>query len=139
MKLLICVEDNGGTMFNGRRLSMDLTVREKILEASRGRRLLMSHYSRKQFDGMETGSVTEILADDDFLSKAQPGDACFLEGQDPAAVFGDVTELVLFRWNRRYPADQYFDKGLLKGLSLKRTAEFPGSSHETITMEVYGR
>ena len=48
MKLLICVEDNGGTMFNGRRLSMDLTVREKILEASRGRRLLMSHYSRKR-------------------------------------------------------------------------------------------
>ncbi len=62
------------------RLSMDSAVREKILEASRGRRLLMSHYSRKQFDGMETGSVTELLADDNFLSKAQPGDACFLEG-----------------------------------------------------------
>lgn len=44
----------------------------------------------------------------------------------------------LFRWNRVYPADQYFDRSLLTcGWTLRETEEFPGFSHAKITKEVY--
>ena len=46
--------------------------------------------------------------------------------------------VVCYRWNRHYPADQYFDIDLsAMGFALWEREDFPGSSHETITREVY--
>ena len=50
--------------------------------------------------------------------------------------------LILFRWNRTYPADMLFDqKAFFSGgnWELVSQEEFPGKSHEKITMEVYQR
>ena len=46
--------------------------------------------------------------------------------------------VVLYKWNRVYPADQYFAMDL-SGWKLVETVEFPGSSHEKITEERYER
>jgi len=43
--------------------------------------------------------------------------------------------LILYRWNRTYPADLYFTLSL-EGWTLERREEFAGSSHEKITKEV---
>lgn len=46
----------------------------------------------------------------------------------------------LFRWDRTYPADRYFDLQLGSGQwHLVGTSEFAGHSHDLITMEVYER
>lgn len=45
-------------------------------------------------------------------------------------------ELVLYRWNRSYPGDVTFPWPLT-GWKLVETADFPGTSHEKITEEVY--
>ena len=45
----------------------------------------------------------------------------------------------MFRWNRDYPADTYFDLSLESGWTRTETSEFAGSSHETITKEIYIR
>ena len=47
-----------------------------------------------------------------------------------------LESLVLYRWNRRYPADVYFDLDLSQWRLVSRR-EFSGTSHDTITKEVY--
>ena len=48
--------------------------------------------------------------------------------------------LVLYRWNRRYPADAWLDvRPGPPGWTLARREEFSGHSHERIAKEVYTR
>jgi hypothetical protein len=49
-----------------------------------------------------------------------------------------IEKLVVFRWNRQYPADQHLDLSLA-GWKLQQTEDFPGKSHEKITEEVYAK
>lgn len=134
MILIVCTEDRWGMAFNNRRLTMDRAVREKMLEIAAGNVLWMSSYSRKQFEEKENGA---IRVDDRFLEKAGRGEYCFAELEDVIPYRDRLEGIVLFRWNRRYPADRYFDPELLTPFHLVQTEEFPGSSHEKITMEVY--
>ena len=53
-----------------------------------------------------------------------------------AHLSGRVERVVLYRWDRAYPADLYWDLSL-EGWTLARREEFPGFSHEIITKEVY--
>ena len=49
-----------------------------------------------------------------------------------------IESVILYKWNRRYPSDTKFDLDL-NGWTLISTTDFPGSSHEKITEEVYIR
>jgi len=71
-----------------------------------------------------------------FLEKAGPGEPCFVEDRSVAPFAGRVERVVLYRWDRAYPADLYWDLSL-EGWTLARREEFPGFSHEIITKEVY--
>ena len=51
-----------------------------------------------------------------------------------------IERIAIFRWDRTYPADRYFDLQLGSGQwHLVGTSEFAGHSHDLITMEVYER
>ena len=137
MIVMMCVDDNGGTMFNGRRQSRDRVLQEEVLARTQGRRLWMNASSAALFapEGAERIAVAE-----DFLDRALPGELCFAEGAALAPSEERIEELILFRWNRVYPADRFFDLPLEEhGWRLTGTREFPGSSHERITEEVYRR
>lgn len=135
MTIMMCVDDNGGTMFNGRRQSRDRVLREEVLARAAGRRLWMNAASAALF-GPEAGD--QIAVAEDFLTQAGSGEFCFAEGTALLPVEKEIEELVLFRWNRVYPADCFFDIPLGEhGWKLTETREFPGSSHERITEEVY--
>lgn len=129
MRPIVCIEDNGGMMFGGRRLSKDRVLRERLLLLTAGKTLWMSTYSAKQFE-----EVGEWIVDDDYMAKAGADDYVFVE--DQAYSLDDCDELVLYRWNRRYPADTFFDADLTE-FALSQTCEFAGYSHETITEEIY--
>ena len=118
-------------MFNRRRLSQDRALRADLLREAGGRRLWMSAYSRRQF---EAGA--EITVDEDFLQKAGAGELCFVEGAALLPYWERMEGLVLYRWNRRYPADVYLDLEL-SAFRLCASEEFPGHSHDKITKEVY--
>ena len=135
MILIACVDDKGGVMFNRRRQSMDSVLRAKVLEMCAGRKLWMNHYSAQQFDGER---VPEINIDESFISEAQAGEYAFVEGTSPQPYEAWIERVVLFKWNRTYPADTFFDLPLVEhGWRLKSTEYFIGNSHERITMEVY--
>ena len=134
MILAVCVDDNMGMLFNGRRQSQDREVRRQLLSAAGDHALWMSAYSAKQFPE-EKG---RIRIDESFWDKAQAEDWCFAEAAVPAGKEAAIRQIVLFKWNRVYPADTYFDISL-KGWKLAERGEFKGYSHETITKEVYIR
>ena len=49
-----------------------------------------------------------------------------------------LEQIIVYRWNRHYPADFYFGIALeTPAWTRIRTEEFAGSSHEKITKDVY--
>lgn len=129
MIIAVCVENRMGLMFQNRRLSKDALLREKLLELSGGS-LRMSVYSGKQFSG-------PVYAGTDYLTGAGDGQWCFVENDDYLSCQDRIEKIVLFKWNRDYPADLYFT--FPGEWRMIHTEDFPGNSHDKITMEVYER
>ena len=100
MIVLACADDNFGMLFNGRRQSQDRLLRSYILKMTEQSRLWMNAYSHGQFD-----KTASIVSDEEFLSRTPRGDFCFLEDQELLPYRDRVEKVILFRWNRRYPAD----------------------------------
>lgn len=139
MIVIVTVDDRNGLMFNQRRLSQDRVLRQHILALSAQSVLWMNAYTEKQF--LQDGPITgQIHVDDAFMEKAAAGEYCFVENRAIASYEKEIEQIVLFKWNRKYPADVFLDIDIAKK-PWKRisTEDFPGSSHEKITQEVYGR
>ena len=49
MKIIVCVDNQNGMMFNHRRQSQDRVLRKRIMELTGGKKLWMNAYSQKQF------------------------------------------------------------------------------------------
>lgn len=49
MKIIVCVDNQNGMMFNHRRQSQDRVLKKRILELTGGKKLWMNAYSQKQF------------------------------------------------------------------------------------------
>lgn len=118
-------------MFFGKRQSQDSVLREWILNHTAGSKLWMSAYSAKQFKDLQG-----YFADDEYLTKAGVEEYCFVE--DRGYNLGSTSEIILCKWNRKYPADVFFDIDL-KANGFKRVAceEIIGSSHDKISIETY--
>lgn len=133
MNIIVCIDKNGGMMFMGKRQSQDRILREKVLGISSGSRLLMNSYSAKQFENSES-----IIIDDDFLNNACQGDFCFVEDKEISSE--NVESFYIFNWNRKYPGDLFFSVDLkAEGFKKIKKEEFPGNSHDKITLEIYSK
>lgn len=128
MKLIVCLDDKNGMLFNKRRQSRDKILIENMLELCKGEQLYTNEYSSvlfpeksvvvcESFENTENGYIfTEnFITDED-----------------------KIQEIIVYKWNRVYPADTYFNIDL-KNWSLVETIDFEGSSHEKITRERYVR
>ena len=133
MILMACVDGRNGMAFNCRRQSRDRAVRADLLAEAGEARLWVSGATARQFPAEEQ---SRLCVDESFLEKAGPGEPCFVEDRSVAPFAGRVERVVLYRWDRAYPADLYWDLSL-EGLSLSRREELHGFSHEMITKEVY--
>lgn len=135
MKVIVCLDDNNGMMFNHRRQSRDEKVIEKIFEITKNSRLWVNKYSYSLFEIFNTSNIN---VDDAFLSEAPKGEYCFVENPELLSYEKWIEEIIVFRWNRDYPYDKELDIDLSKW-ELKNSIEFEGNSHKKITMEVYSR
>ena len=135
MNLIVCVDKKDGMTFGGRRQSMDRVLREDLIKTAAGKTLWMDTYSAGQFE-----DVKQIIrTDDDYRNKVKAGECCFSEKGDLLFFAGKLQSVTVYRWDRVYPADKYFDRSLLDGLKLISTTEFAGYSHERIIKEVYSK
>ena len=133
MKLIVCLSDDGGMMFNRRRQSQDRVLRARLLEIAAQTRLWVTPYTKKQFEP----DAPVCVSDTPWLDAA-PGEYYFAEdGEIPAEC---AEQVYLYRWNRAYPGDRHFTADLAAlGFALARSEEFAGYSHECITEEIYVR
>lgn len=136
MKLIVCLDDSNGMAFHNRRQSMDCVLRDRIVALVGENVFRMNGYSEKQF----TTKPSKTFVSEDFLDIASADDYCLVETCDLTHYLERVSEVVIFRWNRRYPADLYFPIEVLSaGFQKVSVTEFVGNSHDKITQEVYNR
>lgn len=128
MKIIVCLSDGMGMMFNKRRQSRDSAVIRDVLAYTDGR-VIIDAYSKVLFRGRAT--VAENL-----LEEAGDDDYCFVENKAVGKYADRIDEVVIYRWNRKYPTDTYFDLSLGSFVCEDKT-EFEGTSHEVITREVW--
>ena len=128
MTLYVCLDDRNGMLFNNRRQSRDGAVLEDI-RASVSGVLTIDAFSEKLIAAAGLPYA---------VGEPAPGVQFFLENRPAAELLPMAEKIVIYRWNRVYPADLRFD-GDLSGFTLQSTEEFPGNSHEKITKEVYVR
>lgn len=134
MILAVCVDNCMGLAFNRRRQSRDSAVYADLADMARGAAIWTDSRSAALFDGLGAN----VFAQSAFAEMAAPGEYCFMEFSSPAQYEHLAEKIILYRWNRRYPSDLKFDISL-DSWSLESITDFPGSSHEKITKEVYVR
>lgn len=135
MEIVVCLDENNGMMFNHRRQSRDRVVIDDILAQTQGRPLWMNDYSAPLFEGAGNVHVSPH-----FLSEAPENAVCFVEDQVVAPIVKRIVRVVVYRWHRVYPADQYFDLALTDAQwRCVERVDFSGHSHDIITREVYER
>lgn len=129
MQVIITVENRNGMLFNHRRVSRDQKVSERILAYCKEKKPWMNAYSAKLFE-----NNPQICVSETFLE--QKDAICFVEDQDVTPYLPEIDTIILFHWNRDYPADLFFTVDLSEWNRIHQE-EFAGKSHDKITMEVY--
>ena len=133
LTIYACLDDRDGMLFNKRRQSRDAAVLEDIRTGLPGS-LTILPFSEKLIRAAEIPcSIVqqEPAPDSQELH-------FFAEAPVSPELLQEAGMLVIYRWNRHYPADTRWEGAPAEyGFQLTQTTEFPGRSHETITKEVY--
>ena len=131
MTLFLCLDDNGGMMFGGKRQSRDRVLIDDMLSLC-GEKLNITAYSEPLFKDR----AHKVSVSSDVLS----GGSWFIENGRLIGDISGVSKIVIYKWNRVYPADVKLSFSPEKeGFELTEVYEFAGSSHENITRETYKR
>ena len=133
MTLILCLDKKGGMMLFGKRQSKDRVLREELLGKIGEGRLVISPYTKGQFEEDFPFTVSPAPHEE-----GKEGDFLFLE--DTPLPKEGVNRVILYRWNRAYPADLFFpEKEYLSSFCRVAKRDFKGSSHEKITEEIWER
>ena len=128
MKLIVCVDERGGMMFNKRRQSSDGVQISDMKVLLSGQPLSVSPYSAKLL--FECGIELEVS------DTPQSSDGyAFIENTDlPSA--DAVDTLIIYHWGRHYPSDKRFNLDMTD-FKLCERYEFAGTAHSKIVREIY--
>ena len=132
MTIIVCVDEQGGILFNHRRVSSDRSVVSDIVKYADHTNLYMSEYSAKLFP-----TAANVIVIPNLLNSADSG-MIFIEEYCPDAVLDKADRVVIYHFNRRYPSDVKFPVDIVKKRgTMESSVEFKGNSHDRITREVY--
>lgn len=126
MTVVLCLDDRNGMAFNHRRQSRDRVVTAHMLTDG-------VRYAAPAAVSLFPPDTVQPVED---LKQVPEDGVCFVEQPPLAPVAHRITRLIVYRWNRVYPADTYCDLPLERWTLTERT-EFPGHSHPNLTREVY--
>lgn len=125
---VVCIDNEGGMLFGGKRQSRDRVLIADVFSLAGEGKVYASDFSKVIFEG------TDCIIDKEYLKKAGDNDYCFVEKDDLSKF--DFDCIVVYHWNRDYPADKYLNVDLNQ-FKLESVYEFEGYSHDKITREVY--
>lgn len=135
MTVMVCVDDKMGMMFGSRRQSKDSAVIKRVLEQVGENKIWMNAYTAAMF---ENYGVSQMKVCEDFMTAASADAFCFVENVLLSAYTDKIHSIILYRWNRRYPGNRFFDLSL-ESFALQNRFDFSGNSHDMITEEIYTR
>lgn len=130
MVIIVCLDQKNGMRFNHRCLSRDREIIKDIYKTLLDAPLYMSEKSRILFENYEG----KIVADPNFMEKSDM--FCFVETSDFDT--SGVDEIIIYRFDAIYPADEYFPIDLDEYI-LMEESEFKGYSHDRISKEIYSK
>ena len=132
MTVIVAISDGGGMLFNKRRQSRDRVLIDDLMSLSNGKTLYITEFSRKLFPVCEGVSIAEDV-------ETLPKDALlFIENISLTGIADKITKMIIYKWNKKYPADLYLDVSPESlGLRLSSSVDFCGYSHDKITREIY--
>ena len=133
MVLITCVDQKNGLGFNGRRQTSDSAVYADICK-----------YAVDHFCGLEMAPVTlkaimqylSLNGDEEHPIVTEAKEARFAELDDCKGLDDIYDTLILYRWDKTYPADMFLEIGL-QNYQLVESQELHGTSHEKIVKETY--
>jgi len=131
MTLAICLSDNGGRLFNGRRQSRDTALIEDLIELTDEMKLIASPFSEKLFPEGKV-EISECSFD-----KIEGDFVYFDETTALSDKSSVIDRLIVYRWNREYPSDINIDIDIDSLFEMTDSREFAGKSHDKITREIY--
>lgn len=134
MKIVICLDENGGMLFNNRRQSRDIEVLKDIVADLNDEKLYISPFSASLFENFSDS----VVIDGAFLENAENDDICFVENCRLSQISDKITSLTVYNWNRKYPTDFFCDIDF-SFFSLASESEFKGNSHSKITKRIFLR
>ena len=130
MNVIVCLDKNQGMLFHKRRQSRDANVIKDIEKITK--ELWISPFSETLF----SDSTCNIKSDKDYLEKAGADNFCFVEANAVFPYISKVEQIIVYKWNRHYPAYFKFDVPLENWILIDKI-DFVGTSHEKITRETY--
>ena len=130
MTIIACVDVRRGMAFNGRRQSRDSVVYKDIARIADGEKIGMDERSEMLFADTDARIVTG--------RRAEKQDIYFLEFASTCSCAPKADRIILYHWNRHYPADMHFEVPM-DGFKFESAEDIIGTSHEKITREVYIR
>ena len=133
MKLIVCLDERKGMMFNNRRQSRDRVLIDNMIEMIGDDKLYIAPYSESLFENKEI----KLKVKKNPL-KAADENWCFIENLPVAEYKDEIETVVIYHWNRHYPGDFFFDLEL-DSYTLESSEELVGSSHEKITKEIWNK
>ncbi len=131
MKLIVCVDERNGMLFNKRRQSRDRLLIADIMNLAQGSNIWINSFSQNLFES------EKVKVSEDEMSNLGKEDFCFIENIKPSSLEEKADEIIIYHWNRMYPADEFFDINLEENWAFLSEYEFEGSSHEKITRRIY--
>ena len=138
MKIIVCLDDYGGMLFNFRRQSRDRVLIDDVMSSLGDEKLYMLEFSKSLFSAYD--GRYEVVDDFSTIASSSDNCVCFIENVSAAQFLDNISAVTVYHWNKVYPRDFVFDINLEKeGFSLKSSYEFEGYSHENIKKEVYER
>ena len=136
MILITCVDQKNGVAFHGRRQTSDAAVFRDIFKAA-----------DNDMYGVEVLEYTQPLWDAFVRAEALPSWHPAFEAES-GAIFTELNDcegyelyyptVILYRWDKVYPADVILKLDLTK-YHLVEIYEFQGTSHEKVRRETYER
>lgn len=132
MEVVLCLDKNGGMLFNNRRQSRDVKVLEDILFNLGDKKLYISSFSEELFVDF-SDKVTVV---DNFSDNANEDGVCFVENIDVGHFADKISKITVYNWNRVYPVDTFCTVNFKEFKKIGST-DFKGNSHEKITKAVY--
>ena len=136
MKLVVCVDDNFGILFNKRRQSSDKMQRMDLKNIVLNSKVYLSRYSYDLYKDMDFNFE---IVDENMVENIHIEDDSFFiyEGEFLEKFIEKVDEIICYFWNRDYPFDKTFD--ILDEFKEISRFDFKAKSHDKIERKIYVR